>query len=407
METKAIVDAVKTEVLSIVTGVKEEIAGRIAALESKGFIDKATAESIVAEAKKSGETRMDALEALLNRNAAPEVKAAEKSVAEQVQDSDEFKELVVMTKGRRPWRARVAVKRIIPAGMEFKTLIDSSAVGSSTPGILVPQRVPGIVPAPRRDLRLRDLLAVRTTENNAVEYIKENAFTNNASPQTEGSAKEESALTFTIASAAVRTIAHWIPATRQVLDDFVELRRYLDDVMMYGLKLKEETEILSGDNLGDHLNGLTTQATAYAGTYNVAGDTQLDKLMHYITELKAANEAANFMVLNPVDLAKVQLLKTEEGGANKGMYLFGDAKGNSVEVPTVWGLPVVESNSIPSGKALVGDARQAAIFDRQEALIELSTEHSDYFTKNKVAIRVEERVTLAVYRPGAFRYGSI
>jgi hypothetical protein len=31
-----------------------------------------------------------------------------------------------------------------------------------------------------------------------------------------------------------------------------------------------------------------------------------------------------------------------------------------------------------------------------------STEHSTYFTENKVAILAEERLALAVYRPSAF-----
>ena len=35
--------------------------------------------------------------------------------------------------------------------------------------------------------------------------------------------------------------------------------------------------------------------------------------------------------------------------------------------------------------------------DRQAALIELSTEHADFFTQNLVAIRGAERVPLAIY----------
>ena len=64
--------------------------------------------------------------------------------------------------------------------------------------------------------------------------------------------------------------------------------------------------------------------------------------------------------------------------------------------------------SITQGHYLVGAYRtQAAVFDRQQATIELSREHSDYFVKNLVAILCEERLTLVVFRPDAFVYGGL
>jgi HK97 family phage major capsid protein len=294
----------------------------------------------------------------------------------------------------------------VPFLWEGKTLIDSAAVGSSTSGILTPQRVGGIVPNATRQLRIRDLLPQGRTTQNAVEFIREDTFTNAASPQTEGVAKAESALTFTIANETVTTIAHWIPATRQILDDFVELRSFIDDRLMYGLKLKEETEILMGDNAGTHLNGIYTQAASYAGTYNVASDTRLDRLNWALLELEAADQEPTGIVLSPVDYRRILAIKTEEGGANKGSYVVGDPLGGVITVPTVWGYPVVRSNAMTSGTFLVGNFMMAKIYDRQDAVIDVSTEHSTYFTENKVAIRAEERLTVAVFRTAAFLKGS-
>ena len=127
---------------------------------------------------------------------------------------------------------------------QSKTTITSTAVGSSTPGILVPERVTGIVGPPSRRIRVRDFIPTYPTRNNAVEFIHENAFTNAASPQTEGESKAESALTFTIDSSPVRTLAHWIPATRQVLDDFAELGLYLNSRLLTGLRDIEDYELL-------------------------------------------------------------------------------------------------------------------------------------------------------------------
>lgn len=124
-------------------------------------------------------------------------------------------------------------------------------------------------------------------------------------------------MTFTIDSANVRTIAHWIPATSQVLEDWSQLRRIIDNQMMYGLK----TELLMGDGLGVHLSGLITQATSCA-----ASDQKLDTLRHAVLEAEDDDEEVDFIVLNPKDFHDIELIKDEAGGANLGSYVIGDAR---------------------------------------------------------------------------------
>jgi HK97 family phage major capsid protein len=289
--------------------------------------------------------------------------------------------------------------------LETKTTITSGTVGSSTPGILVPSRVPGVVAAARTNLVVRDLLRVATTQNNAIEWVKENQFTNASSPQVEASDKGESGMTFEIVSAPVRTIASWIPATRQVLDDAPELDRYIRDLLVYGLEEQIDYQLLRGDGVGVHFSGLVTQATTYAGTYNIASDTRLDKLNHAIAELAGAKVRASGLVLHPVDWANLQVLKTNAGGANTGEYLLSAPGATPQQV--LWGLPVALTTALPLGSFLVGDFQYGAqIFDRMATEVAISTEHDSYFVKNLVAIRAEWRGVLAVYRPWAFVYGT-
>jgi len=285
----------------------------------------------------------------------------------------------------------------------LKTTVTSATVGSSTPGILTPERVAQFVQAARPPLVLRNLLTHRPTNANKVEFVRENVFTNAASPQVEGNAKAESALTFTIAYEAVRTLAHWIPATRQVLNDWTELQRIIEQTMLYGLALEEEQQILTGDGTGENLNGLVTQAAAYVGTYAAQDDTKLDTLRHAVLELRVANEKPDFVVLNPADWHDIELIK--DAADNVGNYVVGVPTGAG-NPPNLWGLKVVESPNISSGSFLVGDSARAAIFDREEAAVVIATEHDDFFTKNLVAVRVEERIALAVFRTTAFLYGS-
>ncbi len=306
-------------------------------------------------------------------------------------------------------RARFQLGSFFPVS-EQKTLIDSSALGFSTPGVLGAERIdPAIVSLPRRRLTIRDILRSRPVTQAQADFIRELAYTNAASPQAEGNAKAESADTFVIASEKIRTIAHWIPLSKQVWDDLPELQRFINENLIYGLKLKEETEILNGDNLGDHLNGIATQATSYAGTYAAAGDTKLDKLRHIILELEAADEQCSAFVLNPKDVHDIDLIKNEQNGVNTGTYVVGDplsTAGGTLRVKTLWNRPIISTNSMSSGRFLAGDFSKAIVLDRMDATVDVSEEHSTFFTENKIAVRAEERVAIAVLRVGAFRYGS-
>ena len=86
-----------------------------------------------------------------------------------------------------------------------------------------------------RDLKIRDLLRVQRTQSNAIEYIVETGFTNAAAIAPEKSLKPQSDIAFDIESATVKTLAHWIPATRQIIADATQLRNYVDNRLMYGL----------------------------------------------------------------------------------------------------------------------------------------------------------------------------
>jgi HK97 family phage major capsid protein len=60
-----------------------------------------------------------------------------------------------------------------------------------------------------------------------------------------------------------------------------------------------------------------------------------------------------------------------------------------------------------AGHFLAGDYQLAAdLYDRQQANIEISREHSDFFVKNMVAILCEERLALVTYRAEALVKGA-
>jgi HK97 family phage major capsid protein len=94
-------------------------------------------------------------------------------------------------------------------------------------------------------------------------------------------------------------------------------------------------------------------------------------------------------------------IKTDDGN-----YLSNGPFGTTQQ-PMLWGRRVVATPSMPSGDFLVGNFRQAAtIYDRMTIEVLLSSEHSDFFQRNLIALRCEERLALAVSAPWALCTGS-
>lgn len=294
---------------------------------------------------------------------------------------------------------------IVP--IERKALISSPTLGTSQ-ALVAPQRLPGVLHANERRLYVRDLLPQAPTTAPAIEYTEELSFTNNAGvqgglssptiPGGEGEIKAESGMAFIQRTARIVTVAHWIPASVQVLDDAPMLEAYIGNRLVYGLRLKEEDMLLNATGASGEFNGLINQASPFSrGT---TGDTKLDILRKAITQLALADAICSGIVLNPADFETIELSKD-----STGQYIVATLNVNGQ--PVAWRVPVVASNSIAAGRWLAGDFTTAGqIWDRQTATVEISRDHSDFFVRNLVAIRAELRETLTVYRPASLVTGT-
>ena len=252
----------------------------------------------------------------------------------------------------------------------------------------------------QRRLTIRDLLAQGRISSNSLEYVREEVFTNNADIVAEKAMKPESDITFSKQTANVRTIAHWVQASRQVMDDAPMLQSYVNNRLLYGLALKEENQMLNGDGSGDNLDGINHVATAYDTSLNQSGDTRADIIAHAIYQVTESEFSASGIILNPRDWHNIALLKD-----NEGRYLFGGPQAFTSNV--MWGLPVVPTKAQVTGTFTVGGFDMASqVWDRMDATIEVSREDRDNFVKNMLTILCEERLALAHYRPTAIIKGT-
>ena len=333
-----------------------------------------------------------------------------KSIGEMFLESPEFKSLANGRNGANmvsPWQAGVSL-----TGLSVKDVY--SALPSGTPGAFgTIQRDPIVVP-PMRTKRVRDLFPVRTTTAAVIEYFRQLGFTtvsgggtNNAAAVAERSGsvfgvKPQSSFQFVGEQAPVRTLAHWEAAHRNVLADEPQLRSIIDNELMYGLRLLEDSQILNGDGTGENLLGVlqTPGIQSYAwsdGAVTPVPDTKADAIRRAATLAFLAYYEPTGVVLHPNDWEDIELTKDAQG-----QYLVAVSVAMGGE-PRVWRMPVVDTPAMPEGTALVGAfGTGAQLYDREQASIRISEQHSDFFVRNAIVVLAEQRLALAVKRPEAF-----
>lgn len=388
MELKEQLEALIAEQKAFVAKANEEIKSHGAALtDTKSKLD-------------AIQRQMDALDAKQQR---PDPGTERKSLEITLKENEDIQRLLRDRKGQCVFTLKGDQ---LDELMGRKTLIDSTAVGFATSGVLQIDRGAGIVAEARRKLTIRQMLNARPTSMQVIDFVKVNAALDAPASPTpgEGLEKDENAVTFTTQSEKVRTLATWIPASRQILDDFGELMGFLRAGLPYYVNVLEENELLTGDGSGEHLHGLTHQAQSYDTTLTPAGAgwQKVDIIGRAVQQIAADNEVEpTFVALNPNDFWDIRLTKDENG-----QYIFGPP--NSPGPVNFFGLTPVPTTAMTATYFLVGSGLPVAseIRDRMEMEIAISTEHSDYFTKNKIAIRAEKRMALVVYRPNSYVYGA-
>lgn len=334
-----------------------------------------------------------------------------KSPGDIFTNSEELKALVKsgvleMEKGRVHTNP---VKALDRAGV--KTLL----TGGGAPGtqLLVNDRLPGIMPLLQAPIQIVNLITVGATDANVIEWVRMSAVANNAAEVNEATAttgvsgtKPESGMTFVIDSTQVRTIAHWMPATKQALQDMPQLQTLVDSVLIDGVARRLNSEVLNGDGVAPNLRGIlatpgiSTLARGGAGSVG-ATEANVDAIYRAITTARLGFFEPSAVVMNPINWQKIRLSRDDAGAAaGTGNYLFGPPSVPGAD--TLWGLRVVLDTGMALGTALVGDFSQAILYVRDGVSVIATDSHSDFFVRNMIAILAEGRYALAVPRPQAF-----
>jgi HK97 family phage major capsid protein len=300
----------------------------------------------------------------------------------------------------------------ITSGVQYKD-VHSGSIGTVVhPGFGTVQRAP-MVSSPMLTWRVRDLFPQMNTNSVMIEFIEELGFVNpgdNAAamvPEREGTPpndnfglKPKSQIHFNIKTTPIRTLAHWVPASRNVLDDEPQLRGIIDTRLLYGLRLVEDQQLLLGDGTGQNLLGIFNTPGIQlfpSGAYTPpTNETYVDAIRRGATRVMLAQYDPTGVVVHPYDWERMELTKDTQG-----RYLVAGSVTSGAE-KRLWQMPVVATPACPEGTALIGAfGLGAQVFDRMQSNIRTADQHADFFIRNAIVVLAEERLGLAVYRPAS------
>ena len=313
---------------------------------------------------------------------------SEKAVdAPKTQGAKTLKEALVKTYSDNVKAITDSIEKGNRITLDVKT--DTTIDGDYSGNVALSVLEPGVNRIARPIRRIREISNVGTTTSKFVTYIqqtKQVAPTGEATMWVnEAGAKFNGEVKYEEVSEEVKKVAAYIKVSKEMLADLSFVRSEINTELMEAIEQTIDNSLINGAG-GVDLNGLLSAAPNFsAGTF--AGTIPGANIMDLIRIAKAQIQAANFepthVVLNPEDVAKIELTKTSTGEYT--YPAFWDAN------MMVAGLTVVSSNNITAGTLVVGDFTKFNIKFREDMNMSVGYENDD-FTRNMVTILCEARL---------------
>lgn len=330
--------------------------------------------------------------------AGPDERTVGKSIGEQFTSSAGFKNA---TKGSRYSTGAIELTNTAVGAKATFT----EAAGAA--GLIVPTYQTNVVEILFRRLVVADLYPGGTISGPTLIYPKESSVTNGAAAVAEGGLKPASDLNVVQVTEKLTKIATTLKVSDETLEDIPATQSYINGRLTLFVKLDEEDELLNGSGTAPHMTGLLNRSGLQTTVVQGAGTAPLpDYIYNQMTNIRVnAFVEPDAIVINPLDWEAIRLSKD----ANNQYYgggPFTAAYGNSGPAnpgEMLWGCRVVQTPAIAAKTVLVGSfAMCAQLFRKGGITVEATNSNEDDFKNNLVAIRAEERLLQAVYRPGGF-----
>jgi HK97 family phage major capsid protein len=228
--------------------------------------------------------------------------------------------------------------------------------------------------------------------NNVRGYIQ-STDTDNAAFVANATAATDSAFVWTLTTDEVEDVQSWVPVARDILSDVPQLQSVVTGMLAKRLQKAVNAGILVGNGTSPNIWGVFTRTGVQ--TQAKGADPTMDAVHKAITKVRVTGDAdPNLAVFHPNDWEAIRLTRTGEG-----VYILGAP--TEAGPMRIWGIPVVVSSGMTENTAGVLDTSFTTIYEAGSPGVEVSTEHSTYFTERKLAIMVNRRLAAFHWRPNA------
>jgi HK97 family phage major capsid protein len=179
------------------------------------------------------------------------------------------------------------------------------------------------------------------------------------------------------------------------MDDIPGIQGVINSRLTLMLELAEESELLTGSGTTPHLMGFLNKSGVQSQAKGA--DPAPDAVMKAMVKVQWTGFAdPSGIVFNPTDWMNIKLLRD-----TTGQYIWGHPSEQGPE--RIWAMPIVKTPAMTLGTALTGDFGLYSHISRKMGLqFDTSDQHSTFFVENKVMLRLEERLSLEIYRAAAF-----
>ena len=267
--------------------------------------------------------------------------------------------------------------------LDVKALYDTTINDDYSGNVALSTLEPGVSKIARPRIRVRDIVNMGTTASKFVTYISQTAQTS-ATWVNEAGEKVSGQPAYEEVSEEVRKVAGTIKISKEMLADLAFVQSEINSDLMASVDQAIETGIINGAMGG--LTGILNVAPAFsAGGFAAAVPSAnlADVIRIAAAQIEAANFQATHVVLNPADVAALQLTKTSTGEYTYPMFMM--------EMTTIAGLTIVSSTNIAAGTFLVGDFTKCNVRMREAMNLQVGYVNDD-FQRNMVTILCEARL---------------